>query len=328
MQEIKDSEALRIDLTTEWNENAKGDLYKYETKGIELTEQNIDDFGVSAYYEDGIFDMTSSIPNFMNNVKVNKIADNQWDYSPIMYWPTSGTVSFFAYSPYEVTVNGSLLISSYGMPIYRYTQPVDIKQQKDLLLAYPIINKSKLDLNSDKKLPLKFKHALSSVVFNAYVMNEQVEPVKVTSIIIQSLRSKKQAVFASASSGVTNYQDWLLTWSDVSDSLDENYELSIDNECLFDMDIKANTTAINITRNDGNLIVLPQQVDDTDMIIVTSIMGGEVKRKEMLLKTLVPVFEVGMRYTISIKVISRVDVDIVCTVAPWEIKNIIVPDFD
>ena len=98
--------------------------------------------------------------------------------------------------------------------------------------------------------------------------------------------------------------------------------------CLTDIDIKNNTTAVDITAIDGQLMLLPQLVDDTDKILVTTTMNGTLTSKEASLKKLIPNFEAGKRYTITIKVITKVDVDITCTVQPWTVKIIDVPEFN
>lgn len=316
-----------IELGVEWSSVASENLSHNDSRAIEVTEQNISDFGVLAYYEDGSFNAASSTPNFMDNVKVRK-SGSQWVYNPLMYWPVSGTVSFFAYAPFDVSDVNYLSVSTLGMPTYTYTQPNVVKSQRDLLLSYPMIDKTKSDVNANNKLPLKFRHALSSVVFKAYVMLAQTDPVKVTSITLQSLRNKKKASFIAVPINETYPHGWQLSWSDVADYTDNNYDLSIANGCLYDTDIKNNTAPINISTVDGQLMILPQIIDDTDKIIVMTTIGSETKTKEISLKSIIPVFETGKRYTISIKIVSKVDVDIICTVAPWKINVIDVPEFN
>lgn len=70
-----------------------------QARGSETRNDNIQDFGVYAYYTADVFNPVSSTPNFMCNTQVRKTS-NQWTYEPLMFWPNSGTLSFFAYSPY------------------------------------------------------------------------------------------------------------------------------------------------------------------------------------------------------------------------------------
>ena len=293
------------------------------TKGSEINNVNISDFGMFAFYEEsGVFNENTSKPNFMSNVEVNN-NNKVWSYSPIMYWPPLGSISFFAYSPYGL---GGLTISSdVGVPKYTYTINSDVKLQKDLLLSYPLIDKTKAELKGENLL-VSFKHALSSIVFNASVLLSQVDPVKITSISLQSMKNKGVATFTKATA---TPKDWILGWTQDANAKDDNYTLSIANKCLSDKDIKDNITATSISATDGVLMLLPQKIDPTDKMIVTITSGVPVEERtiEIFLSTLIQEFKIGERYTFKIVIASKVDVNITCTVAPWVEQTIDVPSF-
>lgn len=320
-----DDDTLPIGLSIDLNNDSFKSNY-LTTKGTEITNSNISDFGVYAYYdEDGSFDNTTSTPNFMSNVKAQKISGN-WDYTPMRYWPRDGVVSFFAYAPYSTTTGGYLTVSTTGQPTYTYTQPTDVKSHLDLLLAYPQINKTKFSLPEDGKLPLKFKHALSSIIFNAYVLSVLDTPVEIRSITIQSIKNGGTASFIS---DVTSPDGWSLNWSNVSTSTDVDYVLSRDNGCLLNTDIKAQTTPLTINTNDGVVMFPPQPIDDTDKIIVKIFRYNEEVTVEKNIKDLnITEFKMGKKYVVSVEILPLVDVNITCAVQDWTNKAIDVPQFD
>lgn len=98
-----------------------------QARGSETRNDNIQDFGVYAYYTADVFNPVSSTPNFMCNTQVRKTS-NQWTYEPLMFWPNSGTLSFFAYSPYANQGDSYTSLSSTpsteGYPQLAYTVPL------------------------------------------------------------------------------------------------------------------------------------------------------------------------------------------------------------
>ena len=301
-------------------------IHKNATRGSEITDSNISDFGMCAFYEEsGAFDEINSTPNFMSNTKVEN-SSGQWSYTPLMYWPPLGSVSFFAYAPYEPKNGSALTISSVGAPEYTYVINPDVTLQKDLLLSYPLINKTKADLNVDRQLLVSFKHVLSSVVFKASVVAAQADPVKITNVSLQSMKNKGVAAFTETT---TNPQGWILDWTQATDATDTDYALSIANGCLVDKDIKDKTTATPISATNGVLMLLPQNIDATDIIIVTIASGAteEVRTVEILLNTLITEFELGKKYVFNIVMLSKVNVTINCKVVDWSSESIDVPDF-
>ena len=309
------------------NLNNSQDSYSHEntTKGSDINNNNIANFGMFAFYEEsGGFNEITSKPNFMSNVKVEK-SNMQWSYSPLMYWPPLGSISFFAYAPYELTQNnGGLTISSVGVPKYTYTVNSDVTLQKDLLLSDPLIDKT--NKNGDNKLIVPFKHALSGIVFNASVLTTQADPVKITEISLQSMKNKGVATFTKTTA---TPQSWILAWTQTTDATDNNYTLSITNSCLADLDIKDKTTATSISTTNGALMLLPQKIDTVDKIIVTVTSGIPVETRniEISLSTLIDEFLLGNKYTFNIVIASKVDVNINCKVEPWIEKLIEVPTF-
>lgn len=115
------------------------------TRGsVETTDKlKTDGFGVFSTYTGGD---QSSFSNFVNQ-KVT-CPGTKWTYSPLKFWPTQGTINFFAYAPY--VENKTLTNTS-----FEFTVDADVAKQTDLLWA-----KGQVKTNKE---PVKFtfNHALS-----------------------------------------------------------------------------------------------------------------------------------------------------------------------
>lgn len=107
-----------------------------------------------------------------------------WDYTPKRYWPTTGTVDFFAYSPASsINLNKGLNGLKAATPAIKYTVPMvaENNAQEDFLVATL--------LDSIKgTVTLNFQHALSRVKFEAKKKVKDVEYV-IDSIALVNLSS-------------------------------------------------------------------------------------------------------------------------------------------
>lgn len=138
----------------------------------------------------------TAIPNLMYNQLVTGTGTSPnitWTYDPLKYWPNNSTrsdgtpgddelVSFFAYGTHaNVTQNtsdntsdataldaGIVNISGNaynGVPylIYELADEVDINNMRDVLVAEPILNQTRQNL--DESIQFRFRHALSALGF-------------------------------------------------------------------------------------------------------------------------------------------------------------------
>ena len=295
------------------------------SRGIETDNTTINNFGVYAYYTEADYNETNSVPNFMFNSKVSRTTSTDaWTYAPVMYWPTVGGVSFFAYSPYAVEGDPNIALSStlasVGAPKLTYTVPNNVVDHIDLLISTPLYNQTKTLVNNvANKLSIPFKHALSSIVFKAKVQAALTGSVKVKSINIGKLKSKAKVDYTTH------------LWDMSSDAVDMDYPVAIGSG-LEDTDISKTTAYTNISTTNGRLMVLPQVVDPTDVIIVVvemTIKGKLVTRSsEVNLSANIPTLAGGNRYTINIKVLALADVDLTININPWLNEEVNVPDFN
>ena len=119
---------------------------------------NSSDYGVFAVLNNG----TPAATNwFMNNQQV-KGADNS--YAPVKYWPTAGTVNFYAYAPYNsATLSLAGVTWNGGTPTFDVSYTVPVNGNEDLTFATPEVGKTAADI----QVNLEFVHQLSKVDFKA-----------------------------------------------------------------------------------------------------------------------------------------------------------------
>ena len=263
----------------------------------------------------------------MYNTRVTK-NDGVWEYTPVMYWPKSGTVSFFAYSPYADGGNTAIGLGSdittTGYPRMTYTVPDDVKAQQDLLVSIPLIDQMKADVPAGGKLTLTFKHTLACVVFQAKMTAVCEFPVKVTSVTLGQLKNK--ATFT--------YDDTpgIFSWTATSDAVNKSYTLDIDNRLLANTDISMTASDyLTISLADSRLLLLPKAIDADDEITVTVdyVLAAGIQSKTVTtpLGNLINNLEAGKRYSVNILVSALSDIALTCSVEEWTTETVNVPDF-
>ena len=104
-----------------------------QSRGMELTNTNFDNFGVFAFYTgNGETNKWANVkstakPNFMYNQSVTKNTSgtHAWSYSPKKYWPTTkgDQITFFAYAPMASNDNGISVTknTATGTPVVTYS---------------------------------------------------------------------------------------------------------------------------------------------------------------------------------------------------------------
>lgn len=224
-----------------------------QTRGTDLTTDNLPSFGVLAYFtQGGDFNPASSTPNFMYNQEVKKNG-GVWEYSPLAYWPVNDNdkISFFAYAPAQndistagntIGISGSTQI---GYPQLVYTNN---NAQTDLLTALPALN-----LNTPNTgVSFSFGHALAKIIF-------KVKSYYNLTITNLSIKGK--------SSGKLTFNDSGATWSDINSEKSYIYTGSVS--------ITANSEAASII----TLFMLPAY---TGTFSISYTLDGKVITKENL----------------------------------------------
>lgn len=150
------------------------------TKGVELTNDNLLNFGVFASYT-GQSDWASSpgIYNFMYDQYVSRVSNTaDWTYNPKKYWPTTkgDKISFFAYAPHQEddTFTGIAVKTAddgAGAPVITYSiDAANLTTQADFT-ADVLMNQVKegyatLD-DEDRTVSFELLHELTRLNFTA-----------------------------------------------------------------------------------------------------------------------------------------------------------------
>ena len=294
------------------------------TRGSVTDNNSLNNFGVYAYYTSSQFDSRTATPNYMCNQKVEK-NNNNWVYSPVMYWPSSGNLSFFAYSPYgNSSINLNSAHNTVGYPQIKYTVPDNVQQQTDLLVSTPVYNRTK-ENNGGSPIHLSFKHALSCIGFMGRLTEKANYTVMVKDITIGSLKTK----------GELKYNNDSFYWEIDPASSSRNYILdkTTENRGLENLDLN-NSYPHNQSLNQGGflMLLLPQKIEDEYFLKITTEFYRNntviTKVKEVALNTLISELTAGKHYVINVLVSPITDVTLTCEVADWTEKTIDVPSFD
>lgn len=211
------------------------------TKATEVITTTLPDFTVYAYYDASLAGMSASLnPGFMNAQPVTG-GHNAWTYTPTKYWPSSGQLHFFAYSPTGDSGVTFAPASGAGLPEITYTVPTAVADQNDFLVAQA--------LNQTKSTPvapvsLTFDHALSQIVFKAQSGAETLE-FEILNIEILNVNS------------TGTYNLYSNTWS--AWSAPDTYAASLN-----DAAGTIRTTMTLLTGDDGTLMLIPQTLAEGD----------------------------------------------------------------
>lgn len=314
---------------------AKGDnsisFTTYTSRASSLTSDNIADFGVLAYYNDGAtWAATSSlVPDFMYNQKVEKSGAN-WIYDPIKYWPADASkkISFLGYTPYvevdETTganakaasadgvasIITELSNNSYaGNPYLKFSVGTKITDQLDLAYA------SAMDQdNSNTPVNMQFKHALSRVCFKVRgwkdattVAGQTFDDQTTVTIHSVKITTARKAATLDLKEG---------TWSnpvDVAGGKTEAYTVAerYSNMNTANATITGGDTEAKLLNSEGDYIMMLPNLDDDEYAILVdytitttddALAEGEVSYRQKVYRHIKPNFEAGKAYAIIINI--------------------------
>lgn len=116
-----------------------------------------DQLGIFAYYLPVGSGMATAVPDFMYNQPLTLTSAAGWTYSPVKCWPSEGSLSFFAYYPYNAAGLTLLSNSRTGYPVFDYTAD----GKTDLLVANPLLDQTYETTHGTVKFHMS--HALTKV---------------------------------------------------------------------------------------------------------------------------------------------------------------------
>ena len=186
-----------------------------------------DDFGVFAYYlSSGTWashtDVTPAA--YMSDVAVGFNDDlDIWAPSSTYYWPLQGTLTFIAYWPKE---SATASFSNTGLlTLSGFTQNTTVASQVDLLYSAIAADKDENDAKYTdtghskdsgdlKGVNIKFKHALSQIIFKAKAANEVYAAnmsFKINSIVVNAASTATSMTVTNPAEGDASAD--ITTWT-------------------------------------------------------------------------------------------------------------------
>ena len=183
------------------------------------------------------------------NDKNDDLANADWGYAPdepqTRFYPQSKRLACFAYAsdlaPLTGTIaneNGlSITDHTVGVPTITYTVPTDVSKQPDLIVSERVTDRT------TGKITLPMKHALSRIGIMMLGIGQKVSEVSITGV----------ASRGSLSLDMDGTFNWNLTGA----AYDEIYKFG-----LIKSYIIFSEEPFNPLRNDGYLMMLPQQMTD------------------------------------------------------------------
>lgn len=207
------------------------------TRGTLVTTANITSFKVTSY-------LTGSSANYFTDLQVNK-SGTAWNTASTHYWPGTGTLNFFAYSPTDVA---TVAISPTGRSINAFTPETSVAAQKDVVVAF---NTGTKTANESAGVALNFKHILSQIEIQAKSGNTAAYEIKVLGVKLCRIPSTANFTFHTTSVSTTLPET---QWSAPATAKD--YAIKLDAAETLTGDAK------NITKS--NFLMIPQQLTPWD----------------------------------------------------------------
>ena len=215
-----------------------------QTRGVMNESSTVGSFGVSAVYsKDGV---NSSL--FQNEEATQN--GNYWFTSSNATWPLDGSVSFYAYAPYnETSLSFDDVVKNKTI---RYTANTDFSKQPDLIVAKSESN-AFTSSTANKAVGLSFNHALTAITFS---ISADMIPGTVKSITVSGVYGQGDYDFSNASWGSWDKPStYAIELNDASVNAGESKALTDKNSALMmipqDLDANANAK-VSMVFNDGN----------------------------------------------------------------------------
>ena len=196
-----------------------------QTRGAMNESSTVGSFGVSAVYnsKDG-----SNSSLFQNEEATQN--GNYWFTSSKETWPLDGSVSFYAYAPYNET---SLSLQGSDDVVknktIRYTANTDFSKQPDLIVAKSESN-AFTSSTVNKAVGLNFSHALTAITFS---ISADMIPGTVKSITVSGVYGQGDYDLSKASwASLANPSTYVITLNDASVKAGESKALTDKNSAL------------------------------------------------------------------------------------------------
>ena len=217
-----------------------------QTRGVMNESSTVGSFGVSAVYSK---DGANYSPLFLNEEATQN--GNYWFTSSNATWPLDGSVSFYAYAPYNETS-----LSLQGSDDFvknktiRYTANTDdLSKQPDLIVAKSESN-AFTSSTANKAVGLSFNHALTAITFS---ISADMIPGKVKSITVSGVYGQGDYDLSKASwVSLASPSTYVIKPNEASVKAGESKALTDKNSALMMIPQKLGPNAkVSMVFNDG-----------------------------------------------------------------------------
>ena len=187
-----------------------------QTRGVMNESSTVGSFGVSAVYsKDG-----ANYSSLFQNEEATQNG-NYWFTSSNATWPLDGSVSFYAYAPYnDASLSFDDVVKNKTI---RYTANTDFSKQPDLIVAKNE-NNAFTSSTANKAVGLSFNHALTAITFS---ISADMIPGTVKSITVSGVYGQGDYDFSKASwASLANPSTYVITPNDASVKAGESKPLT------------------------------------------------------------------------------------------------------
>lgn len=187
----------------------------------------------------------------MSDVTVTKGSNNQWTYTPLMYWPVSNSLNFFSYAPTSITAytapataNGAATFSN-----YKNSGTQDLLYGVNMNLSYTPGSSS-----GDSQVKISMNHALSQIKF---AINNKAGVSTYARIFgVNLVNVSKQGTFTFPTA--TTNADVKGTWTALSPA-SESYEVYSGDGSKYSTPKNDKGSAVNIPTTNFEFVI-PQNI--------------------------------------------------------------------
>lgn len=270
---------------------------------------------------------------------------NHWEYTNTRYWPSEGTVDFYAFSPYLKVVKMVCLPDSLA-------KKSDSNSKEETYIMFPS-NDSPVDLiwanqtgqkaptSPDSKVTFQFKHALARLSFDITANQELLEDGTVITVKEVRLYGAKEtsgifrmAGYLNLNTGdwrpFNNGTSWFYTWTPTGkvDGKDDD-QLKKDGPVYKLTASQLDDKTHSITNEaDSYIFIIPQEKPaNFNLKITYTVEQGNFKEDVTVKKDLLKVFpsgddskpfiEGGKAYVFHLKLLDPINFSVTATVGNW-----------
>lgn len=167
-----------------------------KSRATETTTNNLESFVVNAF--------KNGDANYMTNVTYNKNKDSWTNEKGTYFWPTEGTLNFYAYAPATPGSAGTMKLDKDAQTLTDFSPNSTAEEQKDFIYTSTTGSYEK---DKENGVSLTFKHALSWIDIKAKNSNKAYT-IKITDVKLGNIIKKGTFTFPSADGTTRSTASW------------------------------------------------------------------------------------------------------------------------